>query len=270
MPKLNDRIQENRFIALFVGRSGSGKTVAEASFDKPLIIQDFDGRVGGAQGLDWQNTDGIEYDYYPPRMPALIPKLNEKLESLTAANIMGQPLPKTWIVDSITNQTQSFVTQALSLTHSKDRSGQRGKYIGSIAMPGPEDYGLEAQATYDYISFIKSLPIGNIIFSAHLIQEYGKSDPENPFSASVVIGEKLSIRDKIGENIMTHFDHIFKFERLTEGGQEKFYVTFRGGIARSSYSWLPTGRHDWTRKPFKEFMNSFKKEQPNVVTISSK
>ena len=130
-------------------------------------------------------------------------------------------------------------------------------------MWGPEDYGLEAQATYDYIAFLKSLPIPNIIISAHIIDRYGKADPDNAYSESVVIGEKLSIRDKISENIKSHFDHLFKFERNADGGQEKFYVTFRGGIARSSYSWLPFGRQDITGKDFYQFMMSFKpKETP--------
>jgi hypothetical protein len=263
MPKLIDRVQENRFIALFVGRHHSGKTVAEASFDKPMQIEDFDGRVGGAQ-VPWLDLTGIDYTYYPPKMDGLITKLNEKLEGLQASNILGQPIPRSWITDSITNMTLAFIFQALPLTHQKrdkNNNEQRGKYIGLTAMPGPEDYGLEAQATYEYIAFLKSLPINNVIFSAHTIGLFEKEDPDNPFSPSVQRGEKLSIRDKIGENIQTSFDHVFKFERVTEGREDKYYVTFKGGIACTSYDWLPSGRQEWTRKNFKEFMLSFKKKE---------
>ena len=275
MPKLVDRIPENRFVALFVGRSGCGKTVAACSFDKPLQDEDFDGRIGGAQGLSWQSEEGISYDYYPPKMSGLITVLNERLDSLQATAIIGNPIPKTWVVDSITNMTQTFVSQALGLTHQKAGKGQekRGRYLGAIAMPGPEDYGLEAQATYDYIAFIKSLPFKNVIFTAHLLQEWGKplddaGDPM-PYAANIVIGEVLSCRPKIGENIQTSFDHIFRFERVTEGREDKHYVVFRGGVARTSYSWLPSGRHEWTKKNFKEFMLSFKpKEEKNVVAGS--
>ena len=62
------------------------------------------------------------------------------------------------------------------------------------------------------------------------------------------------LRDKIGENIKTHFDHIFKFERQTINGQDKFFVTFRGDIARTSYSQLPSGRQDITGKNFYEYL----------------
>lgn len=261
MAKLIDRIPENRFVALFVGRSGTGKTVAELSFPKPLHVNDFDLRIGGGQ-VDWLDLTGITYDSWPPRMIGLIPDLNKKLESLMAQSRLAgfsDQLPKTEITDSLTNQTYAFICQSIPLTHrtAKDEGGKKGKWIGPVAAPGPEDYGLEANATYDYISFMKSLPIQNVIISAHYVDVMGKSDPDDPYSASMVIGKKLSVRDKIGENIQTHMDHIFEFERETN----KFYVKFRGEIARTSYSWLPDGRHEWTRKNFYDFMMGFKEKK---------
>lgn len=269
MPKLIDRVQENRFVALFVGRSGSGKTVAACSFDKPVQNEDFDGRIGGAQGLSFQSEEGISYNAWPPKSSGLITKLNETLEGYHSLAILGSPIPKTHITDSITNMTQTFVSQALEVTHqradSKKGQEKRGRYLGAIAMPGPEDYGLESQATYDYIAFIKSIPFQNVIVTAHLLQEWGKpkddaGDPM-PYEANIVIGEVLSCRPKIGENIQTSFDHIFRFERETVGREEKYYVNFRGGIARTSYNWLPSGRQEWTKKNFKEFMYSFKPKE---------
>jgi AAA domain-containing protein len=263
MPQLADRSETNRFIGLLAGESGSGKSVAAASFPKPIHFDDFDGRISGVQGAKWIDTKGIDYDYYPPKQSGLIPKLNARLQSmLNAAALIPavMQLPTTHVADSLTNMTYAFLCQALPLTHG---SGDRGRWIGgkdpkdAIAMAGPEDYGLEAQATYDYIAFLKSLPIPNVIVSAHIIDRYGKADPNNPYSENVVIGEKLSIRDKISENIKSHFDHIFKFERIAEGS-ERFYVTFKGGIARTSFSWLPFGRQDITGKDFYKFMMSFK------------
>lgn len=272
MPKqLSDRKEDQRFFAMFVGRHHSGKTVAEASFPKPIDFEDFDGRIGGAQ-VPWLDPKGITYDYWPPRMPNLIGKLNEKLENMLALAQMQMPggglqLPKTHVTDSITNQCGAFIAQAIQLTHMRtSESGQKtkaGRWIGPVQMAGPEDYGLESQGMSDYISFLKTLPIQNVILSAHLIDQYGfeKDDEGNDlvYMPRVVTGQKLSIRDKIGENIQTHFDHVFKFERETNAGEDRFYVTFRGGIACTSYSWLPKGRHEWTKKPFYEFMMGFKK-----------
>jgi hypothetical protein len=137
-------------------------------------------------------------------------------------------------------------------------------------MAGIEDYGLESQGMSDYVAFLKSLPIQNVILSAHLIDQYGFAKDEDgdemPYAPRVVVGQKLSIRDKIGETIQTHFDHIFKFERETTNKEDKFYVTFRGGIACTSYNWLPYGRQEWTKKPFYDFMMAFK-EKKNAKTV---
>ncbi len=259
---------------MFVGRHHSGKTVAEVSFPKPLHVEDFDGRIGGAQ-VPFLDLAGVTYDYWPPRSANLIQKLNEKLETmLTAAQLQtansAVQLPKTHVTDSITNQTYAFICQAIGLTHGNGKE-KRGRWIGPVQMAGIEDYGLEAQATSDYVSFLKSLPIQNVIISGHLIDQYGPAKDgdgdELPYAPKVVTGQKLSIRDKIGENIQTSFDHIFKFEREPGAKADKFLVTFRGGIACTSYDWLPYGRHDWTGRNFYEFMFSFKNKEtkPNVA-----
>ncbi len=277
MPKLSDRKDDQRFFAMFVGRHHSGKTVAEASFPKPLHIEDFDGRVDGAQ-VPWLSMEGITYDYWQPKQPNLIGKLNEKFDNmLTAAQIQTPgsviQLPKTHVTDSITNQSHAFLSQAVSLTHMREGDdGKRkkaGRWLGPVQMAGPEDFGMQSSAMYDYVGFLKSLPIQNVILSAHLVDMYGfqkdEDDDDMPYAPKVVVGQKLSITDKIGENIQTSFSHVFKFERDQAPKADKFFVTFRGGIACTSYDWLPYGRHDWTGKNFYEFMFSFRKDKANVA-----
>lgn len=263
MPKLSDIKPDGRFVGLFVGKSGSGKTVAAASFPKEIHVDDFDGRIRGVLAAKWLDTTGINYEYYPPKSEGLIPKINNRLEALMITARQGGSVPKTYITDSITNMNYAFICQSIPLTHQK---GEKGKFIGTIAMPGPEDYGLEAQGCYDYVAFMKSLPIQNIIMTAHIVDRYGKADSTNSYSESIVMGEKLSIRDKIGENVQTHFDHIFKFE--SENG--KYYVTFHSsGIARTSFSGLPKGRVDVTNANFYEKMMEYvMKEQTNVVSTT--
>lgn len=258
MPQLDKRQQDQRFIGLFVSRSGCGKSVAAASFPKGVQFEDFDGRIGGAQ-VPWLDLSDIDYEYYPPKAPKLISKINDRLGTLLTAAQLQMPgqggirLPKTHVTDSLTNMTYAFVCQALPITH-PDKA--KGRWLGVTAMPGPQDFGLEAQATYDYIATLKSLPIPNIIVTAHWVDRYGKPEgSDNEYAENVVIGKKLSVRDKIGENIQTHFDHIFEFER----SERKFFVTFRGKLARTSFDWLPDGPQDWTGKNFYEFMMGFKK-----------
>lgn len=267
MPNLIDREPDQRFVGLFIGQSGSGKTVAAASFpkespnfprNKAIHFEDFDGRIGGIDGAPWIDKNLITYEYYKPRDPQIIQNLNKKFEGwMIAGGAGGLVLPLTHITDSLTNMCYAFLRQAIPLTHSLQGNDKRGKFIGPVSMAGPEDYGLEAQATYDYISFLKSLSIPNIIISAHQVDRYAKSDPENPFSENIVVGQKLSVRDKIGTNVMTHFDHVFLFEKSVVNSQERFHVYFRGdpgGLARTSFQKLPSGRVEITGKNFYQFM----------------
>ena len=259
MPSAADLTPENRFFGLFIGPSGSGKTVAEASFPKPMEILDFDGRIRGLRGAPWIDRSKIEYSFWPPRELGLVDRLNQKLETMELAGRVGQFLPKTLTLDSLTAETFAMVIQSLSLTHSlgaKD-APKSGKYIGRTPMAGPEDYGFEATNTYSILSYLRSISIPNIIVSAHVVDRYGKLDPADKYSESVVIGEKLSIRDKIGENVQIYFDHVFRFWKEDYGDTEKFFVRFRGGLARTSYSELPGGAVDITGKSLYEVMMGF-------------
>lgn len=277
VPNASSLSPETRFFALFVGESGSGKTVAEASFAQcgKLQCNDFDGRIRGILGAPWLTEEikkNIQYDSFPPKMDGLIERLNQNFEVMMINARTGKLDITTHLTDSITSMNQAFISQAKVLTH-PGKPGEKGKWLGAISMAGPEDYGLEATACSDYISSLKSLQIPNVIVSAHIIDKYGKlPDSEgkiNSYSESVVIGEKLSIRDKIGENIKIHFDHIFKFDRITINGKDKFYVTFRGDIARTSYSQLPDGKYDITDKDFyKELMRLVGKKE-SVASVAT-
>lgn len=275
MPLLIDRSDTQRFVGLFVGNHHSGKTVAEASFPKPSFFFDFDLRIGGAQ-VPWLDLRGIEYEAYPPKTPNLIQKLDDRIEIWIsqaqlqtggAGNlaVFGQ-LPKTICLDSLTWMTFAFTCQSVGITHRvKNEDGRErkaGRWLGPVAMLGPEDYGLEAQATYGILANLKSLPVQNIILSAHLIDTYEKPKDEEgnelPYAASIINGQKLSVRDKIGVNMQAAVDHVFHFERETIGNADHFYCTFRGGIACSAYSWLPFGRIEWSGKNFYDLMLSYK------------
>jgi hypothetical protein len=252
MPKASELSPDQRFVGLFVGRSGSGKTVAECSFPGPIDVLDFDGRIRGLLGAPWIDRSRINYEYFPPKGENVVDKLNKKLDYYQTAARAGQPLPETLVLDSLTSECFAMVQQALGLTHTLgDKNTKKvGKYLGQVAMAGPEDYGFEAQATYDIISFMRSVPIKNIIVSAHIVEKYGKLDPDNPYADSVPIGEKLSVRDKIGENIQIYFDHIFRFDRRELNGRINFFVKFRSDIARTSYNQLPDGEVDITGVSF--------------------
>lgn len=265
MPNANTLTPENRFFGLFVGASGSGKTVAEASFPKPIEFWDFDGRIRGILGANWiDRSNGITYEAFPPNTENLIDKLQKKMETMLLMSSMGQPMPTTLVIDSVTTQNIALVNQAMKLTHSKASSTDkpRGKYLGSVPMAGPEDYGLESTFSASTMSFLRSIPIPNIIVSGHIINKWGK-DPNaaSEFAPNIVIGEQLALRDKIAESIPIYFDHCFRFYKRDDGSSERFCVKFRGEAPiKTSYAELPYGEVDITGKPFYETMQELIKQ----------
>lgn len=259
MPQVENLETLDRFIGMFVGRSGSGKTVAAASFPKPIYIMDFDGRIRGIQGAPWLNIKGIEYDYFPSEDPQLIKKINDKLDLLQTYFVVGKydMLPKTIVLDSLTSQTYGIVRQALGMTH----AGGKGRVVGDDTMlTGPEDYKIESQVTKSILSFLRSIPFKNVIVSAHITSKYGKPPGDSgKFAENIPIGEKLTITDKLGENAQIYFDHIFRFERRELNDKIHYYVKFRTDLARTSYAALPDGELEITGSNFYELMLKYTK-----------
>lgn len=266
MPNASNLSPDNRFVGLFVGPKHSGKTCAAASFIVPSMLKgrrakflDFDGRIRGLLGAPWlkEALPNIDYDYYPPRTVGTTQcyeKINQDLEVLDVQCRQNQNLYDLLVLDSLTAETFAMLMDAVPLTHKGEGGKAKGKKIGAVNMAGPEDYGFEATATYALMAFLRSLPIPNVIVTAHVTDRFGKADPTDPYSEKVVVGEKLSVRDKIGTNVMIYFDHIFRFDRRMFGQNENFYVQFRGDIACTSYAGLPPGEFDITGKNFYEFM----------------
>lgn len=263
MPNIADLTEESRFIGMFVGPSGSGKTCAEGSFPKPIEFWDFDGRIRGLLGASWiDRNEGMSYEYFLPREPNLIDRLEKKLELMHMASnnpAAGLVLPRTLVLDSLTSQTLAIVQQSIGITHSRAAGeAKKGKYLGNVAMVGPEDYGIEANVTYSMFAYFRSLKIQNIIVSAHVVDKWGKEPGADPYADRVVVGEQLSVRPKIAENVGIYFDHCFRLEKKEEFGNEKFYVKFRGAPPyKTAYKNLPGGEVDITGKNFYETMMGF-------------
>jgi hypothetical protein len=85
---------------------------------------------------------------------------------------------------------------------------------------------------------------------AHVRDRYGKADPNDDYSERVVVGEKISLRDKISENVQVYFDHIFKFDKSMVNQFEHYTCQFRSDIARTTFKDLPNGVVDITKRDF--------------------
>lgn len=238
--------------SLFIGRTGSGKSAAAYSYPKPMKIIDLDGRVRGGLNVpwNWEEREGIEFDYIPPKGKpgvTVFEQLNTMFEILLVQTQSGQCPYKTLILDSITWQTIDLLLDAIPLTHG--RTNAPGKMLGKLAMAGPEDYGFQAQGTYQIIAFLKSLNIPNIIVTAHLTNKYGKDPNADKYAPNIIVGEQLSLTDKLAENVPSSFDNIFKFSKDDTGSSLRFSFSANGELARSSYP-ISYGEIDITGKNF--------------------
>ncbi len=285
MPCADTLTTGSRFLGLFIGPSGSGKTPAACSFitdeakaaGRRVRVFDFDGRIRGLLGCPWVDRSVVDYDYYPPRMPGTVfAKLNKDLEALQVQCNLNMNVYDTIVVDSLTTQTFAFLCDSIPLTHSGGGDGKdkkKGRSIGTLLVEGMDDYKFESTGTYSMLAFFRSLPVKNVIFTAHIIDRYGKPtttgdngmEVENPYAGSVIVGERLSLRDKLAANIPGLFDHVFRFERKMVGNEPHFYVRFWSDLARTVFQGMPLGDQDVTNQNFYKYLMGLTKE----VTASS-
>lgn len=255
MPKATDYNPVKEFTGLFIGRSGSGKSVAEASFPKPLYEFDIDGRFDGIynaiqNGLI-ENGEEINYDRYPLNRSGFT-KFNAKIEDLKKYSLSGQlPPAKTCALDSLTSLARLGVVLS--------QVEQGGKTLGNFRISGPADYNFESNFVLQSLVDLVSIK-WNFIASAHILDKWGKPELEldnkgNPLNAFVpaeVIGEKLAIRDNLGENVLLYFSNVFRFDRNQAGNKLVYTVEFATDIAKNAFN-LPPGKFNITDKPFYPF-----------------
>ncbi len=262
---------DQRFFGLFVGRSGDGKSAAEDSFPKKLLEIDFDLRFGGISAAlkqGWLHGEAeIEYQQFSP-IGGWLPV--EKLcTQLDAYRLAGNFPYKTLGVGSLT----SLARLLLNFSH----GFQKGKFIGpenkksdsnegQIRMSGPGDFNLEATGVHQFFDHLRTYPC-NVIVTAHIVDKWGRiKTDENPFPPSEIIGEKLSIRDNLGENVQSYFDNVFRFSRELIGVNMKYFVEFSTDLAKNSYGITP-GKHDITNKEFYPFLQELIEKYNGKVMV---
>ncbi|MDE2439228.1 MAG: hypothetical protein KGN01_07615, partial [Patescibacteria group bacterium] len=109
MPNASTLTPDSRFIALFVGKSGSGKTPAACSWVHEGRVKDwdFDGRIRGLMGCPWIDRSKVDYEYYPvvnlsTNIDLTFNRLNRDLEVVQIESKSGQHKYKTHVIDSLT------------------------------------------------------------------------------------------------------------------------------------------------------------------------
>ena len=260
MPNALKLTPESRFMALFVGPKHSGKTAAACSWrpqKKQVKVLDADGRIRGLLGCPWIDRASIDYDYYAPRVAdndkTFFERVNNDLDVFLMNLNKGNSPYETYVGDSATSFCRNLLLDAIPLTHEK----KQGRRIGTMEMAGPADYGFESTGFDAYLSFLRSLPL-NVIATAHVIDKFDKpykdDGTKDTYAESIIVGEKISLRDKIAANCTIYFDHIFRFDRKMLKGEEHFFVEFISDIACTSFLGLKPGKFDITGLNFYDFV----------------
>lgn len=269
MPSASSIKPDSRFFGLFIGRSGSGKSAAAYSFPHPIKVFDLDGRIRGGL-VPWVEREGIEYVNFPPKPDkgTVFELLNNEFQSLQILCRTGQNHYRTLVLDSITWAALDLLIDAIPITHAANQGFDKGRKIGPMDMGGPADYGFQASGTLQILAYLRSLPIENVIVTAHIVNRWGKRKDSagkiiDPYGASEIVGEQLSLTDKLSENVPSAFDNVFRFEKEDTGSKIKFYFDAQGELARSTYPELGYQRTDITGQDFYKLLME-KVKKPNA------
>lgn len=240
MPTLDNVKVGGPTLILLKGEPGLGKSVAAASYPKPMYIFDFESKMDSIVNY-YKNIvkkpevlQGITYDTYRSWDPAWL-KLTQ----------LGLTCPyKTIIWDSL---TASAWLAIMSIVRFK---GEGGKKVGTIKVAGIEDYGGEAAALNNTIDqFITLMQMGvTVILTAHVLRVVEKPAGQAPTeSRTLMTGGK-----KVAAGIPGYFHETYHFEIDTIDPATPHYIarTTHSGddFARTSLP-LPA-KIDWTRKVF--------------------
>jgi len=269
MPKASDFKPDQRLFALFVSRSGDGKSTSAASWGSVgrYFEMDFDLRFGGIHGAIQQKIisgENVEYQQFHPRNGWKA--ADELLQQWEIHRISGTFPYKTIGVGSATSLARLFVNTSHQLQKGRvlgpvDKEGL--PKAGALRISGPGDFNFEVSGIHQFLDYLKAYPC-NVIVTAHIIDKWGKPrnedgtlKEETQFASNVVVGEKLALRDQVGETILSVFDNVFRFSREEVGNQLKYYVEFATDLAKNSYGIKPK-RYDITNQNFYEFFQKLR------------
>lgn len=288
MPFTDELQLDKNIFALFISRSGEGKSTAAASFPKPFFL-DFDGRMKGIDNNKHLWKHRVFYESILPGSDRGWDYLDEKL---TAAKIDLKNRNyafETIVLDSLTAFTTTMLAEGaeeLKGGRVVKKSAWKGQ---GLRLPGGSDYVYESTATKQLFDALRLCSrYCHVIVTAHIVSTYGKpalrdssgnikkaADGEeiiNAYGENEVTGEQLAIRLKLCETAKLYFNEIYRFEKVTNPNGNEYTVDFESNIARSSLGL--SGKHDITGRNFYEFwkeeiakLNRPETSDDKVVTI---
>ena len=215
--KTSDIDLGEKFMGLFKGMNGVGKTCAAVTFPKPLKVFDFDGRMNSVKH-QWPNED-VDYDLYGPTN---FHKFRDEFEALQ------DRCPWQTIVVTLTSMCNTIITYQLKM---KGQENKKSK--GGLVVPSFDEYNGETTIITQVLDIAKILPC-HVIFEGHPVQKIDITGGVTKRYSSLV-----SYGTKVASFAPGYFNEIYHFYldkplrvgdkarriALTEGTDEEFAKT---------------------------------------------
>lgn len=197
-----------RFVGLFIGVNGSGKTVGAASFPGPIMFYAFDDRMTPVKRF-YPNRRDIQYKVvgsYPS--PGRRDYIDFKEFCDEFENYQNRCDFATIVIDSITSYTATVIRYQLN-----KKGKTKGKHLaGFIEVPTWDEFNGETQAVVETIELSKVLPC-HVIWTAHPVDktEIGAGDVVKKTQSITAFGNKTP------SFVPNYFDEIYNFTKENAG-----------------------------------------------------
>ena len=256
-----------RFIGLFVGGQGTGKTVGAASFPGPIKFYDFDGRMTPVKRF-YPNRKDIEYSVVSPyNAPPGRPDVINFYQFCVEFEQLQQRCDfATIVIDSITNYTTTVIRYQLN-----KKSKNKGRHLaGFIEVPTWDELNGETQALVETIEIAKILPC-HVIFTAHPIDktEITKVQGEE------VVTRKQSIvafGNKTPSFIPNYFNEIYTFTKQDQGpglDPRRIVITQAGEEVLCKTALPIPNQFEITGVPFFKVINGYLEEHNATLAATA-
>lgn len=258
MPNTRDLALGGRFMGMFIGENGCGKTIAEASWYEagPIKIYDFDGRMRPVKFMYPQAN--IEYTTVGAVRNRDAGIIDYKDFCREFENLQDDCPWETVCIDSFTSMSVTAITYQLSDSIPESTREKVGRRTATgFKLPGFDEYNSETTSITQIIDVAKVLPC-NVIFTAHPIIKTRTQDKK-----AIEIRTIASYGNKIAGFAPGYFDEVYWFEvessvNAGEPPQRKVFTQSSAGFFAKTALPLP-GVIDITNKRlFREIQSALK------------
>jgi len=252
-----DIVLGGRFVGLFVGPNGCGKTVGAASFPGPIMFYAFDDRMAPVKRF-FPNRRDIQYKVvgsYPS--PGRKDYIDFKEFCDEFEEYQNRCDFSTMVIDSLTSYTATVIRYQLN----KKGKGKGKKLANFIEVPTWDEFNGEVQAVLETIELAKVLPC-HVIFTAHPIDKT-EITGERGADGNPLVKKVQSITafgNKTPSFVPAYFDEIYNFSKEFNGigMPPKRWVTTLAGEDTLCKSALPLpGRFEITNLPMFKQIQGF-------------